>query len=126
MARSAARNGFGLRRGSRDGHREQTGGGVPVPMRSSRPSKGRLQALASAHSLLTRRSWESADLADLARHQLGLHGDEERISVTGPRALLQPEPGVVTAVARHELGANARSYGSLTTLAGRLVYASAS
>jgi len=74
----------------------------------------------SAHTLLTRRSWESADVTDLVRDQLALDGDSERILIHGPRAFLAPQSTLALALVLHELGTNACKYGCLSARSGRV------
>jgi two-component sensor histidine kinase len=98
----------------------QTLRGSPDPARFVETFQARLQALSRAHTVLTRRSWDSADIADIVREHLELDGGDERFSIEGPGALLTPDSGVALALVLHELGTNARKYGSLSTAAGRV------
>jgi two-component sensor histidine kinase len=82
--------------------------------------KARLQALSRAHSLLTRRNWESADVTDVVQDQLALDGDLDRIKLHGPTALLTAQSTLALSLVLHELGTNARKYGALATPTGRL------
>jgi PAS domain S-box-containing protein len=82
--------------------------------------KSRIQALSRAHSLLTRSSWESADVTDLVRDQLTMDGDIERVTVDGPAARLTPQSAVALSLVLHELGTNARKYGALRNPTGQL------
>jgi PAS domain S-box-containing protein len=82
--------------------------------------KARLQALSRAHNLLTRRKWESADVADVVQDQLAIDGDLDRIKLYGPRALLTSQSTVALSLVLHELGTNARKYGALAAPTGRL------
>ena len=98
----------------------QTLRGTPDPAQFIEKFQARLQALSRAHTSLTQRSWESADIIDLVRDQLALDGDSERVSIIGPRAFLTPQSAVALALVLHELGTNARKYGSLSSTAGRV------
>lgn len=82
--------------------------------------QGRLQALSRAHNLLTRMSWEAADVAEILHEQLTLNGDAECVSIEGPRALLGASSSLALALVIHELGTNARKYGALSVPGGRL------
>jgi PAS domain S-box-containing protein len=82
---------------------------------------GRIHALAQAHDLLTQNSWRGADILPLVRDQLLAAGSgDERISFSGPSVMLDPQAAVHLAMILHELGTNARKYGSLSVPAGRL------
>jgi PAS domain S-box-containing protein len=98
----------------------QTLRGSPDPWEFVEKFKARLQALSRAHDLLTRSSWQSAEVADLVRDQLTMDGDLDRITVHGPAALLTPQSAVALSMVLHELGTNARKYGALKDPAGRL------
>jgi PAS domain S-box-containing protein len=82
---------------------------------------GRIQALAQAHSLLTRETLLGADMGAIVRDQvlLGAAGDD-RISCSGPSVMINPQAAVQLALVLHELGTNARKYGALSVPNGRL------
>lgn len=74
---------------------------------------GRIQALSRAHTLLTRTAWKGAELDSLIREQL-LLGSSDRITCKGPPVSLEPQTALQLALVLHELGTNARKYGSLS------------
>lgn len=81
----------------------------------------RLAALAAAHDLLTRESWEGATLAELVTEATG-HCDVrgERLRAAGPAVRLRPKAAVSLAMALHELCTNATKYGALSVPEGRV------
>ena len=81
----------------------------------------RLAALGKAHGLLTRESWESADLAAVAAEACAPHLDgADRITMDGPSLRLAPKTAVTIAMALHELCTNAAKYGALSVDSGRV------
>ena len=78
----------------------------------------RLLALAKAHDVLTRESWEGADLADIVASAVEAHSVAERVRVRGPRVRLSPRSAVALAMALHELFTNAAKYGALACETG--------
>ncbi|MET3665642.1 two-component sensor histidine kinase [Caulobacter sp. 1776] len=78
----------------------------------------RLHALASAHDLLTRRSWEAADLGELLTEALEPYG--EQVTLEGPPLPLAPNAAVALAMIFHELATNASKYGALSIETGRV------
>ena len=85
--------------------------------------RGRLQALARAHDLLTRENWEGATLGDVAQAALApwlCDGGGGRIGVEGPRVLLAPRQALVLSMALHELATNAAKHGALSVPGGRV------
>jgi PAS domain S-box-containing protein len=81
---------------------------------------GRVQALARAHSLLTERKLQGAELTDIVREQVLLEVPDERIAYSGPKLVLGSQTGVHLALVLHELSTNARKYGALSVPGGRL------
>ncbi len=100
----------------------QTLGASTDPAEFVESFNGRLQALGRAHDLLTRSSWQGADLASLINEQLALGpaDADKRISRSGPRVLLEPQAALHLGLVLHELGTNARKYGALSRPEGRL------
>src|SRR5262245_21521002 len=83
---------------------------------------GRIQALAKTHELLTQNAWRGADVLPLVRDQLlfGAAAETDRISLSGPSVTLDAQAALHLALILHELGTNARKYGSLSVPGGRL------
>ena len=76
----------------------------------------RINALAAAHSLLTERSWESAEIADIVTRSVEATAgpDAARIALDGPDVRLEPQTAVSLAMIIHELSTNAIKYGALS------------
>ncbi len=80
----------------------------------------RLIALAQAHDVLTRESWEGADLRELAVTAVSPHAANRLIVIEGPPVRLTPQMALIFALTLHELGTNAAKYGALSTEGGSL------
>ena len=78
----------------------------------------RLQALASAHGLLTRGEWRGAGLMALATAELEPYGD--RAQVTGDDVELAPGAVLTMGMVLHELATNAAKHGALSAPDGRV------
>jgi two-component sensor histidine kinase len=81
--------------------------------------EGRLLALAAAHDVLTRESWEGAELHAIIVEALAPYCD--RFDLDGPELRLQPRMALALSMALHELCTNAAKYGSLSAPKGRVV-----
>jgi PAS domain S-box-containing protein len=84
---------------------------------------GRLSALAAAHTILTRRSWEDAELGEIASAVLEPHRnrDNAQIRLSGARDVkVPPQTALNLAMALHELATNAAKYGALSTRGGHV------
>ncbi|HEY1750922.1 MAG TPA: PAS domain S-box protein [Caulobacteraceae bacterium] len=81
---------------------------------------GRLLALAKGHDILTRESWEGADLADVIDEAIDTHGEPERFSVETLRQRLSPKVALAMSMALYELCTNAAKYGALSVEGGRV------
>jgi two-component sensor histidine kinase len=86
--------------------------------------QARLIALARAHDLLTRRDWQGAPLADVARAALhpASGGDEARVDLGACAAdvLLPPPQALALTLALHELATNALKHGAFSTPDGHV------
>lgn len=80
---------------------------------------GRLDAMASAHTLLTATRWKGAEIVNIAAAELGgLAPGQARWS--GPEIVLNPRATNSLTLALHELATNALKFGALSTEAGRV------
>ena len=81
----------------------------------------RLEALGSAHDLLTKSEWEGAALADVVRLALAPyegHGIVQRWAMEGPGIWLAPNEAVTLSLVFHELATNAAKFGALSNATG--------
>lgn len=83
---------------------------------------GRVEALARAHGLLAKASWDGVDLRALCERILesALIGPVAQVSIVGPSISLSASQGSILALVFHELMTNAIKYGALSTPAGRV------
>lgn len=79
----------------------------------------RLKALTASHDLLTRESWSTTQLEELARSAMVTFG-EERFAITGPAVAIGPRSTIALSLLLHELGTNAVKYGALSVPHGRI------
>lgn len=82
----------------------------------------RLLALSRAHDVLTRESWEGAELREIVALAVSPYVSPEgaRIATGGPSVRLAPRTALAIAMALQELATNAAKYGALSTPHGRL------
>ena len=82
----------------------------------------RLVALSRAHDILTRESWEGADLRELASEVIArlCIEHENRVVIHGPRLWLRPKVALSLSMAFHELCTNAVKHGALGHGQGRV------
>lgn len=83
--------------------------------------EARLQALATAHNLLTRSGWESAPMSDVVKGALKPFCGPDRCRIEGSDFSLPPQTAVNLALALHELATNAVKYGALSVPTGRVL-----
>ena len=84
--------------------------------------EGRIHALAATHNLLSATHWEGADLRRIVDEEMAPYrtDGQDRVSASGPAAMLQPATAQAVALALHELATNAAKYGALSAATGRL------
>ena len=94
-------------------------GGAPPAVREA--FEGRLAALAAAHDVLTRQSWEAGSIHHIVAEAVAPHhAADGRLTIEGPAVDLPPKTAVALALAMHELATNAVKYGALSTPQGRV------
>jgi PAS domain S-box-containing protein len=92
-----------------------------VPPELLRSFEGRLGALAAAHNLLMKQTWEATPIVDAAEAALKpFQTASRRISLEGPGLLLTPSATVTLTLALHELATNAAKYGALSKDGGTI------
>lgn len=84
--------------------------------------EARLLALSRAHDVLTRESWDGAELSEIVAQALAPHRNfrERRFHVKGPSIRLAPRTALALSMAFHELATNAVKYGALSNAEGEL------
>lgn len=102
---------------------QQSFRGLAPPEEERSAFNARLSALAAAHSLLTRQTWEQVDLAQVV--ETTVHAacgtDAHRHRNDGPQVMLPPQTAVSLAMVIHELCTNAIKHGALSTDAGTIL-----
>jgi len=82
---------------------------------------GRIMALAQAHNILATTQWRGGDLTELVQTTLLPHrDDQERVTIVGPKVVLDPRSTQALSLVLHELCVNATKYGSLSRSGGSL------
>lgn len=81
--------------------------------------EARLQSFARAHDLLTRESWDGADIGEVIKETLSPYS-RASFDIDGPSLRLSPRVVVAFSLALHELATNAAKYGALSSPAGRV------
>ncbi|WP_375457857.1 sensor histidine kinase [uncultured Enterovirga sp.] len=84
--------------------------------------ESRLLALSRAHDVLTRESWDGAELREIVDQALDPYraGVGERFTVEGQSLRLSPRSALALAMALQELATNALKYGALSISSGRV------
>jgi PAS domain S-box-containing protein len=76
---------------------------------------GRIQSMATAHSLLSQSRWHGVGLTDLIRHQLAPYTTDANTTICGPDVMLTSAETQAVAMVIHELVTNAAKHGSLSS-----------
>jgi PAS domain S-box-containing protein len=93
-----------------------------TPEGLKRAIEGRIQALANVHRLFVESRWAGADIETLIKDELAPYAShaEKRVSMIGPKQLLEPMTAQSIAVILHELATNAAKYGALSVPDGHV------
>lgn len=100
----------------------QTWRGNPDPAVFLEAFSGRLRTISEAHVLLADRDWRGIQLFEIIENQLGpdFLVPTERLEVSGPDILLEPDAALGLALVLHELTTNARRHGALSSPEGHI------
>jgi two-component sensor histidine kinase len=81
----------------------------------ARSFRGRIQALATAHDLLTAVNWEMASFQAVVERALQPYASSDggNIQISGDQVLLRPSAALTFSLILHELTTNAAKYGAL-------------
>lgn len=82
--------------------------------------RGRVSALARAHSLLAQNRWKGGDLGEIVREETAAYGKPGQIHISGPDTSLGPDAVQPVSLIIHELATNAVKYGALSMPEGRV------
>ncbi len=84
--------------------------------------EGRIQAMATSYSLVSRENWNEVPLREIIAEQLKPHqiGPGERVDISGPDIYVKPNAALPMGLVVHELTTNAAKHGSLSQPNGRV------
>ena len=101
---------------------QQTLARASSPSAFSAAFVARLQAMARAHELLSRRNWGDVSIEELVNQALDpyLSSDQVRIAMSGSALPLSAKTALGLAMVLDELATNAVKYGALSNEAGRI------
>jgi light-regulated signal transduction histidine kinase (bacteriophytochrome) len=88
---------------------------------------GRIHALAMAHDQITADNWGPAAFRGLINAEAGayLAGKADRVVISGPDVLIEPQAFTTIALVIHEMMTNSAKYGALSDSLGRVEIATA-
>jgi PAS domain S-box-containing protein len=82
---------------------------------------GRIEAMSSAHNLLSEAQWHGVDMRALIESQtIARFGSDHAVSIRGARVMLSAQTAMQLVLILHELATNAEKFGALSDTCGRL------
>ena len=82
---------------------------------------GRIEAMSSAHNLLSEAQWHGVDMRALIESQTtALFGPDHPVSIRGGPVILSAQTAMQLVLILHELATNAEKFGALSDTCGRL------
>jgi len=82
---------------------------------------GRIEAMSSAHNLLSEAQWQRVEMRPLIESQTtALFGPDHAVSISGARVTLSAQTAMLLVLILHELATNAEKFGALSDTCGRL------
>ena len=82
---------------------------------------GRIEAMSSAHNLLSEAQWHGVDMRALIESQTtALFGPDHPVSICGGPVILSAQTAMQLVLILHELATNAEKFGALSDTCGRL------
>ena len=82
---------------------------------------GRIEAMSSAHNLLSEAHWHGVDMSALIESQtIARFGADHAVFISGARVILGAQAAMQLALILHELATNAEKFGALSDMRGRL------
>ena len=82
---------------------------------------GRIEAMSSAHNLLSEAQWHGVDMRALIESQtIARFGADHAVSIRGAKVFLSAQTAMQLVLILHELATNAEKFGALSDTCGRL------
>ena len=84
---------------------------------------GRIEAMSSAHNLVSEAQWHGVDVRALIESQtIARFGSDRAVSIRGDRVILGAQTAMHLVLILHELATNAEKFGALSDTCGRLTF----